>query len=45
MVRSPEDSLKATLARVAPGTQLRDGIKETYEWYLSHCARSGTRHA
>ena len=27
MVRSPEDSLKATLARVAPGTQLRDGLE------------------
>lgn len=27
MVRSPEDSLKATLARVAPGTHLRDGLE------------------
>lgn len=27
MVRSPEDALKATLARVAPGTQLRDGLE------------------
>ncbi|WP_394940564.1 DNA integrity scanning diadenylate cyclase DisA [Psychromicrobium sp. YIM B11713] len=27
MVRSPEDSLKATLARVAPGTGLRDGLE------------------
>lgn len=27
MVRSPEDSLKATLARVAPGTELRDGLE------------------
>ncbi|WP_026549323.1 DNA integrity scanning diadenylate cyclase DisA [Arthrobacter sp. Br18] len=27
MVRSPEDSLKATLARVAPGTALRDGLE------------------
>ncbi|THJ65154.1 DNA integrity scanning protein DisA [Arthrobacter echini] len=27
MARSPEDSLKATLARVAPGTQLRDGLE------------------
>ncbi len=27
MVRSPEDSLKATLARVAPGTPLRDGLE------------------
>jgi diadenylate cyclase len=27
MARSPEDVLKATLARVAPGTQLRDGLE------------------
>ncbi|MHA7282625.1 DNA integrity scanning diadenylate cyclase DisA [Arthrobacter sp. TMS2-4] len=27
MVRSPEDALKATLARVAPGTHLRDGLE------------------
>lgn len=27
MARSPEDSLKATLARVAPGTELRDGLE------------------
>ncbi|MHA7263030.1 DNA integrity scanning diadenylate cyclase DisA [Arthrobacter sp. TMN-37] len=27
MARSPEDALKATLARVAPGTQLRDGLE------------------
>ncbi|MBW4096103.1 MAG: DNA integrity scanning protein DisA [Acidobacteria bacterium] len=27
MVRSPEESLKATLARVAPGTPLRDGLE------------------
>ncbi|WP_159617298.1 DNA integrity scanning diadenylate cyclase DisA [Arthrobacter zhaoguopingii] len=27
MPRSPEDALKATLARVAPGTQLRDGLE------------------
>jgi diadenylate cyclase len=27
MVKSPEDALKATLARVAPGTQLRDGLE------------------
>ena len=27
MARSPEDSLKATLARVAPGTALRDGLE------------------
>lgn len=27
MVRSPEESLRATLARVAPGTQLRDGLE------------------
>ncbi len=27
MARSPEDSLKATLARVAPGTDLRDGLE------------------
>ncbi len=27
MARSPEESLKATLARVAPGTPLRDGLE------------------
>jgi diadenylate cyclase len=27
MARSPEDALKATLARVAPGTPLRDGLE------------------
>jgi diadenylate cyclase len=27
MVRSPEEALKATLARVAPGTPLRDGLE------------------
>lgn len=27
MARSPEETLKATLARVAPGTQLRDGLE------------------
>lgn len=27
MARSPEDALKATLARVAPGTALRDGLE------------------
>ncbi|ABY24896.1 DNA-binding protein [Renibacterium salmoninarum ATCC 33209] len=27
MVRTPEESLRATLARVAPGTQLRDGLE------------------
>ena len=27
MLRSPEDALKATLARVAPGTPLRDGLE------------------
>lgn len=27
MVKSPEDALKATLARVAPGTALRDGLE------------------
>ena len=27
MARSPEDSLKATLGRVAPGTALRDGLE------------------
>ncbi|MHA7305744.1 DNA integrity scanning diadenylate cyclase DisA [Arthrobacter sp. TMN-49] len=27
MTRSPEESLKATLARVAPGTPLRDGLE------------------
>src|SRR5918992_6231108 len=27
MPRSPEDALKATLARVAPGTPLRDGLE------------------
>lgn len=27
MVRSPEESLRATLARVAPGTPLRDGLE------------------
>lgn len=27
MARSPEESLKATLARVAPGTALRDGLE------------------
>ncbi|MDQ0030768.1 DNA integrity scanning diadenylate cyclase DisA [Arthrobacter bambusae] len=27
MARSPEDSLKATLGRVAPGTPLRDGLE------------------
>ncbi len=27
VARSPEDSLKATLARVAPGTELRDGLE------------------
>src|SRR4028119_1679251 len=27
MARSPEDALKATLARVAPGTELRDGLE------------------
>src|SRR3954451_24871687 len=27
MVKSPEDALKATLARVAPGTGLRDGLE------------------
>ena len=25
--RTPEDALKATLARVAPGTALRDGLE------------------
>ncbi|MEV8145396.1 DNA integrity scanning diadenylate cyclase DisA [Specibacter sp. NPDC078709] len=27
MIRSPEEALKATLARVAPGTPLRDGLE------------------
>lgn len=27
MVRTPEDSLRTTLARVAPGTELRDGLE------------------
>src|SRR6185312_17247958 len=27
MVKSPEDALRATLARVAPGTELRDGLE------------------
>jgi diadenylate cyclase len=27
MARSPEEALKATLARVAPGTELRDGLE------------------
>ncbi|WP_172411730.1 diadenylate cyclase, partial [Arthrobacter globiformis] len=27
MARSPEESLKATLGRVAPGTALRDGLE------------------
>ena len=27
MARSPEESLKATLGRVAPGTPLRDGLE------------------